>query len=948
MTLPYAGGQRYQAWQSYRSSSSYSAGPPATPPLALDQHGLRQRLQNTCAKIISAGRTATSAAAALASASKFAAILEERPQTALDRVVVRDAWSDGREDFRQRSQSRNERRKRAPDEQRRCQSAPMPEVSVTDGGAAGASITDSLQGKQAPLEETSLAESGKCSDVASSDGRLKSVSEKIDPARPGTASRLSPWSELSESQEAELRRALAAESPEILAPGASMPPMKKWLQEKIIQIDKHAESRYKASCETSPKGGVSDAEMYTEQFLQQQYPVSVLRGQDEWQHLRDEEKRQRNQEKLSREKGARRDQRYTMASERLKRREREELLQKEAEAKAAAEAGNLATLASPRTSLWDMDPDLAQKTARVLKVLKPKNGLQRRMEMLQKLSKVSKTKQQRGSKVKGWGVVKMLLKQDDSDATNFSLFDTLSLVEQELLKESFFRYAIDNQGRLKGPADIRGALKDVGLFPKTRDEKYAVANAIKNIVEDNIGQTFEEFVMLTRNVREVLMEVHRAQLEDFFEKFSDERGVLTGKHIPELFNDFGIELLEAQDKGKAGNSCGMVFGVGVIAAKEVEEHFSAVTRPSSDGHDPLQIFEEFAKLFQLLLEQIFSARRQEERDIAVKMGVSDTALAEFRLELPDLYKQFTKYDKDNSGFLEKDEIMQVLADRGILPKTKLQIREVEQIIAESKRVALVKQNTLSGLRSSATTASMPITIPVVPSSDSTGSSRFHRASTSAKNDLGAIAETESQKVQFNFSEFLLLIKRVRRLNSEIQDNELATVFNRYDADRSGELDMREVSILLNDVGLQPRSREDQDGIMLLLQEVDEDGSNTFSLDEFKTLVSRIKERKEKVTRQRQLQYGEFLGHNVEQFKQLLNLFFELDEACTGALGPMDIKRLLSRLRKKFTDKDFQRIFANMDQDNSGFLDFPEFLQLMATLERGGDVPSFEEVVKCHM
>merc|ERR1719393_610149 len=97
-------------------------------------------------------------------------------------------------------------------------------------------------------------------------------------------------------------------------------------------------------------------------------------------------------------------------------------------------------------------------------------------------------------------------------------------------------------------------------------------------------------------------------------------------------------------------------------------------------------------------------------------------------------------------------------------------------------------------------------------------------------------------IQFNFQDFLLLIRRVRRMNGDILESELAAVFNRYDTDRSGELDMREVSILLGDVGLQPRTREEQDSIIALLREADEDGSNTFSLDEFKTLVSRIKER----------------------------------------------------------------------------------------------------------
>merc|ERR1712139_309006 len=111
----------------------------------------------------------------------------------------------------------------------------------------------------------------------------------------------------------------------------------------------------------------------------------------------------------------------------------------------------------------------------------------------------------------------------------------------------------------------------------------------------------------------------------------------------------------------------------------------------------------------------------------------------------------------------------------------------------------------------------------------------------------------------------LLMKRIRIMNAEQKQAQLRVDFDRYDTDRSGELDMREVSCLLSDVGLQPRTRQEQDDIVTLLNEADEDGSGTFTLEEFATLVVKVRERLELLTRAKMKRLGTSLGFSEAEF-----------------------------------------------------------------------------------
>merc|ERR1719326_2800108 len=105
------------------------------------------------------------------------------------------------------------------------------------------------------------------------------------------------------------------------------------------------------------------------------------------------------------------------------------------------------------------------------------------------------------------------------------------------------------------------------------------------------------------------------------------------------------------------------------------------------------------------------------------------------------------------------------------------------------------------------------------------------------------------------------------MNSDMLKAQMLADFNRYDRDRSGELDMQEVAKILHEMNLIPRTKEEQSEILAIFEEVDEDGSQTFDFKEFQVLIIRVKERLEKIAHERALSHALAIGHTNKRFKE---------------------------------------------------------------------------------
>merc|ERR1719160_1139756 len=113
--------------------------------------------------------------------------------------------------------------------------------------------------------------------------------------------------------------------------------------------------------------------------------------------------------------------------------------------------------------------------------------------------------------------------------------------------------------------------------------------------------------------------------------------------------------------------------------------------------------------------------------------------------------------------------------------------------------------------------------------------------------------------ELNFAEFLALMTMVRKMHREAHQSELRSAFNTYDADKSGLLQVKEILGLFATLGLTPKTREEQQDIRMLLNEVDENGDGEFNFAEFEILVQRVHERLDRMTRKEEETYALEIG-----------------------------------------------------------------------------------------
>merc|ERR1719235_584121 len=104
-----------------------------------------------------------------------------------------------------------------------------------------------------------------------------------------------------------------------------------------------------------------------------------------------------------------------------------------------------------------------------------------------------------------------------------------------------------------------------------------------------------------------------------------------------------------------------------------------------------------------------------------------------------------------------------------------------------------------------------------------------------------------------------MMQDVRAAWRQRLEPELVNLFKKYDKDNGGSLSFSEVATMIGEMGLNPRSREDQDEIKQLLDSVDADGSGELDFYEFQDLVQRIEEKLKSLQRRRDMQGGEALG-----------------------------------------------------------------------------------------
>lgn len=298
----------------------------------------------------------------------------------------------------------------------------------------------------------------------------------------------------------------------------------------------------------------------------------------------------------------------------------------------------------------------------------------------------------------------------------------------------------------------------------------------------------------------------------------------------------------------------------------------------SEGRGSLS-FPELEIFYQRARERVQTLRRDQERRVRDEMEIPEDLFQECRPELTSFYQAFHTYDVDHGGMLDVDEIEQLLLQFGLMPKGRAEQDAVHDIIDEV--------------------------------------------------DTDEIGE-------LSFTQTLHLVKRLRRKANDDRREELRSYFDSYDRDGSGDLSMAEISKILVDLGLQPRNHEEQENIQLMMEEVDEDGTNSLDFEEFCMLFQKISEKLLMLQRSNERKQGLELGFSDQELLDFRIAYNSLDEDGDGRLEITEIRRAMNMMHLRVSPESLRNLVESLDEDGSGELSFVAFLKLVQAIGEGED------------
>eukprot|EP00929_Paragymnodinium_shiwhaense_P012820 TRINITY_DN120710_c0_g1_i1.p1 TRINITY_DN120710_c0_g1~~TRINITY_DN120710_c0_g1_i1.p1 ORF type:complete len:1032 (+),score=341.46 TRINITY_DN120710_c0_g1_i1:136-3231(+) len=216
----------------------------------------------------------------------------------------------------------------------------------------------------------------------------------------------------------------------------------------------------------------------------------------------------------------------------------------------------------------------------------------------------------------------------------------------------------------------------------------------------------------------------------------------------------------------------------------------------------------------------------------------------------------------------------------------------------------------------------------------------------------------------NFDEFVVLVDNARskwvaqqRKKAGFNDAEIEhfeEMFNRFDKDKSGDIDVKELMVILQAFGWAPKSKEERDSIVVKLdkaraaaaeagvEECSDMGGGELTLWEFIQLcrlLQREREEAEEKTMQMLMTELSFSLQEVDSFRQVFNEWINKDQeggAASRNAAPATrlsrdlARRFLRSLGIKFDSAiqaEFDQKFSVL-QDDSNKLDFSNFLRMM--------------------
>lgn len=240
-------------------------------------------------------------------------------------------------------------------------------------------------------------------------------------------------------------------------------------------------------------------------------------------------------------------------------------------------------------------------------------------------------------------------------------FEAKPVAEQAALRKAFDNSAVANKETLTSSKELKKALEELGLAPKTDTEKKEVRLICDEVrVLGDVDFFAFAFDAVSRT-RDKLREMRRGPLLQHFKLCDDDSsGYLCREECEQIFDRLYTHGLD--DKGLR------------MMKESFEKTFREVAHACSGQVD----FEGFETLMTLAQENYQRIMIEREGEIMEEENLSKEDVAEHFDELVSLYDSFTRGNMDGDVGMDKEELRVLLIEYGLYPRAANGQEQVEE------------------------------------------------------------------------------------------------------------------------------------------------------------------------------------------------------------------------------------------------------------------------------
>uniref|UniRef100_A0A8C6Z500 Centrin-2 n=1 Tax=Nothoprocta perdicaria TaxID=30464 RepID=A0A8C6Z500_NOTPE len=141
--------------------------------------------------------------------------------------------------------------------------------------------------------------------------------------------------------------------------------------------------------------------------------------------------------------------------------------------------------------------------------------------------------------------------------------------------------------------------------------------------------------------------------------------------------------------------------------------------------------------------------------------------------------------------------------------------------------------------------------------------------------------------------------------TEEQKQEIREAFDLFDADGTGNIDVKELKVAMRALGFEPKKEE----IKKMISDIDKEGTGKISFNDFLAVMTQKMAEK-------------------DSKEEILKAFKLFDDDETGKISFKNLKRVAKELGENLTDEELQEMIDEADRDGDGEVNEQEFLRIM--------------------